>query len=71
MYVLKFSRMSVSRFSWKSQLYVKNCYNESDEKTKNGLVADNGSQTYIRMDRWTDEKAGGFMPLQKIILSMS
>lgn len=44
--------MSVSRFSWKSQLYVKNCYNESDEKTKNGLVADNGSQTYGRMDRW-------------------
>jgi len=33
--------MSMSRFLWNSQLYVNNCYNESDEKMKNDLAADN------------------------------
>jgi len=54
MYAIKCSSMSVSRFLWNSQVYVKNCYNESHEKTKKGLIADNWSQTDGRVDRRTD-----------------
>ena len=71
MYAIKCSSMSVSRFLWNSQVYVKNCYNESHEKTKKGLIADNWSQTDGRVDRRRDEKAGGLRPPQKKVFSIS
>jgi Zn-finger nucleic acid-binding protein len=57
--------MSVSRFLWNSQLYVQKGYNESRERTKNGLVAENWSQTDGRVDRRTDRETKRREDLEK------